>query len=96
MKKIKEQLAQNKLADRRPYFLEEEILKRKIDDGKLQYDVTVLPKELHSLALQMAHEGMGHNGTPRTYAIIKRLYYWKGLKPAGKTARQDVQTMPIA
>ena len=25
----------------------------------LQYDVTVLPRELHSLALQMAHEGMG-------------------------------------
>ena len=84
LKKIKEQLEQNKIIDRRPYFLEGEILKRKIDDGKLQYDVTVLPKELHSLALQMAHEGMGHNGTPRTYAIIKRLYYWKGLKPAVK------------
>ena len=59
LRKIKEQLAQNKIPNEKPYFLEEGILKRKIDDGKLQYDVTVLPKELHPLALQMAHEGMG-------------------------------------
>ena len=24
----------------------------------------------------------GHNGTHRTYLILKRLYYWKGLKPS--------------
>ena len=28
----------------------------------------------------MAHDELGHNGTHRTYTILKRLYYWKGLK----------------
>ena len=30
----------------------------------------------------MAHDELGHNGTHRTYAMLKRLYYWKGLKPS--------------
>ena len=30
----------------------------------------------------MVHDKLGHNGTHRTYILIKRLYYWKGLKPA--------------
>ena len=28
----------------------------------------------------MAHDELGHNGTHRTYILLKRLYYWKGLK----------------
>ena len=39
--------------------------------------------------IQLAHEGLGHNGSPRTYALIKRHYYWKGLKP---TVKKHVQT----
>ena len=31
--------------------------------------------------LKMAHDDLGHNGTHRTYLLLKRLYYWKGLKP---------------
>ena len=30
----------------------------------------------------MAHDELGHNGTHRTYTSLKRLYYWKGLKPS--------------
>ena len=30
----------------------------------------------------MAHDELGHNGIHRTYTILKRLYYWKGLKPS--------------
>ena len=30
----------------------------------------------------MAHDNLGHNGTHRTYTLLKRLYYWKGLKPS--------------
>ena len=44
----------------------------------------VLPQVLTSAVLQLAHEGLGHNGSPRTYALIKRHYYWKGLKPMVK------------
>ena len=28
----------------------------------------------------MAHNELGHNGTHRTYVLLKQLYYWKGLK----------------
>ena len=30
----------------------------------------------------MVHDELGHNGTHRTYILLKRLYYWKGLKPS--------------
>ena len=30
----------------------------------------------------MAHYTLGHNGTHRTCSLLKRLYYWKGLKPS--------------
>ena len=30
----------------------------------------------------MAHDELGHNGTHRIYTLLKRLYYWKGLKPS--------------
>ena len=30
----------------------------------------------------MTHDNLGHNGTHRTYILLKRLYYWKGLKPS--------------
>ena len=36
---------------------------------------------LSGAALQLAHEGLGHNGSPRTYVLLKRNYFWKGLKP---------------
>ena len=30
----------------------------------------------------MVHDNLGHNGTHRTYTLLKRLHYWKGLKPS--------------
>ena len=30
--------------------------------------------------LELAHKKLGHNGISRTYAMLKRLYYWKGMK----------------
>ena len=30
----------------------------------------------------MAHNELEHNGTHRTYILLKRLYYCKGLKPS--------------
>ena len=32
------------------------------------------------LVLILAHDQEGHNGFPRTYATIRRPYYWKGMK----------------
>ena len=30
--------------------------------------------------LHAAHDDLGHNGFPRTYAALKRVFYWKGMK----------------
>ena len=42
----------------------------------------MLPRALIAQILKMAHNNLGHNGTHRTYMLLKRLYYWKGLKPS--------------
>ena len=51
-------------------------------EGNNTYETTVVPRALTGQILRMAHDELGHNGTHRTYAILKRLYYWKGLKPS--------------
>ena len=53
-----------------------------------RFEVVVLSQVLTSAVLQLAHEGLGHNGSPRTYTLIKRHYYWKGLKPMVKKCVQ--------
>ena len=30
--------------------------------------------------LELVHNKLGHNGISRTYAMLKRLYFWKGMK----------------
>ena len=41
-----------------------------------------MPRALTAQVLKMAHDDLGHNGTHRTYMLLKRLYNWKGLKPS--------------
>ena len=84
-KNLFNQLESGKLSQKNPYYIDEGILKRYIDDKKQRFEVIVLPRELIGVTLQLAHEGMGHNGVPRTYALLRRLYYWKGLKPMVKS-----------
>ena len=51
-------------------------------DSDKTYETIVLPRALTAQILKMAHDDLGHNGTHRTYLLLKRLYYWKGLKPS--------------
>ena len=64
------------------YKIDNDILKRFVIDGNDTYETIVIPRSLVPQVLQMAHEELGHNGTHRTYILLKRLYYWKGLKPS--------------
>ena len=63
-----------------------------MEDGKQKFEAIVLPQVLIGTVLQLAHEGLGHNGSPRTYALIKRYYCWKGLKAMVK---KHVQTCKL-
>ena len=64
------------------YLVKDNILKRYVMEGNNTYETTVVPRALTGQILRMAHDELGHNGTHRTYTILKRLYYWKGLKPS--------------
>ena len=57
-------------------------MKRYVTDGDKTYETIVLPRGLTAQILKMAHDNLRHNGTHRTYMLLKRLYYWKGLKPS--------------
>ena len=64
------------------YIIQNKLLKRYATDGDNTYETIVLPRALIAQILKMAHDDLGHNGTHRTYILLKRLFYWKGLKPS--------------
>ena len=64
-----------------PYYLEEELLMRYVEDNKQRLEVVVIPRDLSKVVLKLAHADLGHNGSARTYMVVRRNYYWKGLRP---------------
>ena len=68
------------IKDGQTYKFHNKILKRNVTDSDKIYETIVLPKVLTAQILKMAHDDLGHNGTHRTYMLLKRLYYWKRLK----------------
>ena len=53
---------------------------RKVIDGGHEFRAIYLPSVLIFQVLQTAHDDFGHNGFPRTYAALKRVFFWKGMK----------------
>ena len=77
---LKHKLKNNKL-DQEYYSLDEhELLTRKVVDGGHEFRAIYLPSVLVFQVLRAAHDELGHNGFPRTYAAVKRVFYWKGMK----------------
>ena len=66
-----------------PYSVQEGILYHCVLEGGQSFHAIYVPKTPESLIqsiLKAAHDESGHNGFPRTYSAIRRLYYWKGIK----------------
>ena len=61
--------------DRQLYKIDKKVLKRFVVDGNDTYETSVIPRSPISQVLHMAHDKLGHNGTHRTYILLKRLYY---------------------
>ena len=76
------QIKKGNIKDGLTYKFHNNLLKRNVTDSDKIYETIVLPKALTAQILKMAHDDLGHNGMHRTYMLIKRLYYWKGLKPS--------------
>ena len=81
-KNILSQIEKGNIVEGQLYLIKDNILRRYIIDGDNTYETTVVPKALTAYILRKAHDELGHNGTHRTYTLLKRLYYWKGLKPS--------------
>ena len=81
-KNIINQIEKGNLIKGQSYLIKNNILKRYVIDGDDTYETIVMPRTLTPQILQMAHDELGHNGTHRTYILLKRLYYWKWLKPS--------------
>ena len=81
-KNILNQIEKGNIIDRQLYLVKDKILKRYVPEGNNTYETIVVPKALTVQILRMAHDELGHNGTHQTYTLLKRVYYWKGLKPS--------------
>ena len=76
------QIEKGNIKEGQTYLVQNKILKRYVIDGNNTYETVILPRALTAQVLKMAHDDLGHNGTHRTYMLLKWLYYWKGLKPS--------------
>ena len=81
-KNIFSEIKKGNLIEGQLYLIRNNILKRYIIDGDHTYETIIIPRTLTPQILRMAHHEIGHNGTHRMYILLKRLYYWKGLKPS--------------
>ena len=73
--KIIKQLENKKAVVGLPYYIEDSILKRYITDNKQRFEAIVLNKSCAPMLLKQAHDEMGHNGSARTYMLLRRMYY---------------------
>ena len=76
------QIEKGNIIEGQLYVVKDKLLKRYVTDGNNTYETTVIPRAIIAQVLWMAHDNLGHNGTHRMYTLLKRLYYWKGLKPS--------------
>ena len=77
---VLQQLRIGKITIGQLYKIEKDILKHHLQIGEQIFYPIVLPHILIGHVLELAHNKLGHNGISRTYAMLKLLYYWKGMK----------------
>ena len=68
------QIERGNIKEGQTYKIQNKLLKWYVTDGDKTYETVVLPRALTAQILKMAHDDLGHNGTHRTYMLLKRLY----------------------
>ena len=84
------QIEKGNIIEGQLYIVQNKLLNKYVTNGDKTYETIVLPRALTAQILKMAHDNLGHNGTPRTYMLLKRLYYWKGLNQVLQNTYRDV------
>ena len=59
-------------------------------DNKQRFEIIVVPKHYTLALLRLTHDELGHNGSSRTYMMLRRLYF---LERNETTSIQICQTM---
>ena len=77
---ILKHLAKGNLTPEKPYFVNQDILCRYTKEADKLHPSMVMPCSMIGTVLMEAHDFMGHNGVDQTYALLKKYYYWKGLR----------------
>ena len=62
------------------YIVKNNVLFRSIVDNGHRFEARVMPESLVDVVLHLGHNQSGPNGYQRTYAAIKQLYFWKGMR----------------
>ena len=62
------------------YLIKNNVLFKHVVDNGQGFKARVIPDSLVDVVLHLGHNQSGHNGYQRTYAAIKHLYYWKGMR----------------
>ena len=70
-KNIFHQIEKANIMEGQLYKIDKKLLKRFVIDGNDTYEATVIPRSLIPQVLHMAHNKLGHNGTHRTYILLK-------------------------
>ena len=78
--RVFQQLRKSKLLNNKLHKIENDILKHHLQIDEQVFFPIVLPHMLIGHVLELANNKLGHNGISRTYAMLKHLYYWKGMK----------------
>ena len=73
------------------FFIHNGLLYRYASDHSKDFCALVIPKAWRYTILVETHDKMGHQGNNRTYSLIKRQYYWKGM---GKDVKDYIQQCP--
>ena len=87
------------------FFIHNGLLYRYASDHSKDFCTLVIPKAWRYTILVETHHKMGHQGNNRTYSLIKRQYYWKGMAkdvkdyiqrcPACRQEKARVQSYPL-
>ena len=87
------------------FFIHNGLLFRYASDHSKDFCALVIPKAWRYTILAEIHDKMGHQGNNRTYFLIKRQYYWKGMAkdvkdyiqqcPACRQEKAQVQSYPL-
>ena len=74
------QIRKGNIKEGHVYVVQNNILKRYVNDGNNTFETVILPRALTAQVLKMAHDDLGHNGTHRMYMLLKQTILLERIK----------------